>query len=138
MTRSSLDTLTLHFANCFCAFLIHLKYIERTCRCSPMMKTSFFWTLSLFITLLIFVRRCDIILKGVLPPYPMYSSLRALKYGHFTAWRMSVQRLSSTPKNFSYLITFLACFFSLLLLSNTVSLSWMVSSYPPRSFGVVQ
>ena len=80
--------------------------------------------LNLFITLLIFVWRCDIISKVVLPPYQMHSYLKASRYDPSTAWRMSVQILSSTPKNFSYSITFLACFFSLLLLSNAMFLAW--------------
>ena len=49
-----------------------------------------------------------------------------------------MKRLSSTPKNFSYLITCLACIFLLLLQSKAVSFAHMVSSYPHRSSGIVQ
>ena len=49
---------TFHFANCFLAFSICLKYAKRTWGYSHAIKTSpLSWSLSLFVTLLIFVQR---------------------------------------------------------------------------------
>ena len=54
ITMSSLDTFTIHCVSYFLVFSICLKYAERTCGCSHVMKTSFFnCTLSLLVTLLI-------------------------------------------------------------------------------------
>ena len=94
-----------------CSCLINLfEASGQDCGCSHMMNNSFLsCNMSLLVTLLIFVCRHLIILNGVLPPYLIHSFVPNMVPPWLAMWGFWC---FTPPRNFLYLITFLACFFS--------------------------
>ena len=101
------------------------------------MNTSFLsWTLSLFVTLLIFMQNCDIFLSVFCLHIEciLFLVLQGMVLPLLGGW---VCRDSLPLLRISHILSLFLHFFSLLLLSKAMSLAWMVSSYAPGSSGVV-
>ena len=138
LITSLLETFIFHFTNFLQAVSIFLKDTHCTYSCSHSMNTTLFiCILSSFITLFILLWRYSNISSGVLLPYSTYSSFIAFEKGCSTAFNSNVLMLSSTPKNFSYSMTYLAWFILPLLWLKAKLPTYSILLYPSGTSGLV-